>query len=356
MLRSGELRHPGGGTPDLQLTAALGTANGSVYYPVVDEILVLLPSLALVRVSETGPAASYDVPREMDAVRAFYDELGWRQSETGDFADAELFEDLRPVSAKYIHECHLRVNRYLPSAGRFILDVASGPIQYDEYLTYSEGFDYHVCGDISLTALRAAKRKLGDRGIYLQCDITRLPIRDESMDSFVSLHTIYHVPATRQIDAFRELERVLAAGRSGVVVYSWGAHSLAMLVLTPSVRKFASILLPRKAIAAVKRMLGTRAASKSEGTGEASEAQSGAEEQLYFSPHSYRWFTRTVAATPAWDVAVWRSVNVPFLRRYVRGERGRRFLERLYRWEEARPRLLGRLGQYPLLVYTKPRQ
>ena len=34
-------------------------------------------------------------------------------------------------------------------AGDLFLDAGSGPVQYPEYLTYSEGYRYRVCADIS---------------------------------------------------------------------------------------------------------------------------------------------------------------------------------------------------------------
>ena len=72
-------------------------------------------------------------------VRQFYDQVGW-QKVAGDQYQNARYEDLRPVSAEYIHRCHLRVGRHLAPAGRFLLDAGSGPVQYPEYLTYSQGY------------------------------------------------------------------------------------------------------------------------------------------------------------------------------------------------------------------------
>jgi len=82
-------------------------------------------------------------------VREFYDQVGWQQVSEGVYQNAR-YEDLRPVSREYIHQCHLRVNRYLQSDGKYLLDAGSGPIQYPEYLTYSDGYQYRVCADISI--------------------------------------------------------------------------------------------------------------------------------------------------------------------------------------------------------------
>ena len=86
------------------------------------------------------------------SVREFYDQVGWQEVSEGVYQNAR-YEDLRPVSQEYLHKCHLRVNRHLTPQGRYLLDAGSGPIQYPEYLTYSAGYQYRVCADISIQAL-----------------------------------------------------------------------------------------------------------------------------------------------------------------------------------------------------------
>ena len=54
------------------------------------------------------------------------------------------------------------------------------------------------------------------------------------------------------------------------------------------------------------------------------------------------------------DIMVWRSVNVPFLRMYIHPRfLGAGILRWIYRKEEANPGLYGRIGQYPLIVIRK---
>jgi SAM-dependent methyltransferase len=142
-------------------------------------------------------------------VQEFYDNIGWDKSDDG-FSDASIYEDLRPVAAEYIQRCHQRVKQHLPDSGRYLLDVASGPVQYDDYVE--------------------ARRRLGDKGLYVVADIANLPFADNTFDGVVSLHTIYHVPAAEQEKAFNEIHRVLAPERPAVVVYSWGARSPLMLL------------------------------------------------------------------------------------------------------------------------------
>ena len=71
-------------------------------------------------------------------VREFYNSVGWKQIGDGVYQNAR-YEDLRPVSRDYIHRCHLRVSKFLPQSGKYLLDAGSGPIQYPEYLEYFGG-------------------------------------------------------------------------------------------------------------------------------------------------------------------------------------------------------------------------
>ena len=72
-------------------------------------------------------------------VREFYDQIGWSQVGDGLYQNAR-YEDLRPVSREYIHKCHMRVKRHLAPKGDILLDAGSGPVQWPEYLTYSENY------------------------------------------------------------------------------------------------------------------------------------------------------------------------------------------------------------------------
>ena len=153
-------------------------------------------------------------------VREFYDRVGWK-TVSGDFYQNAEYEDLRPVSHEYIHRCHMRINRHLAKEGQYLLDAGSGPVQYPEYLTYSEGYHARVCMDISIVALQEARKRLGDKGLYVVADIAHLPFKSDVFDGIVSLHTIHHVPMEDKIPAYEELYRTLNPGRSMVVVNGW---------------------------------------------------------------------------------------------------------------------------------------
>lgn len=338
--KAGTVIHRDGSAIHSDVDAVLATADQSIFYPITAGIAVLLPSLAWITTDAATKLPTETEAPDTAAVRRFYDEIGWTGDASGTFEDARRWEDLRPVSADYIARCHARVSRHLPAKGRYLLDIASGPIQYDAYLPYSAGMEQRICADISSTALRAAKIKLGDQGLYVQCDITRLPFRNGCLDGFVSLHTVYHVPADRQLLAFRELERVTQPGGSGAVIYSWGSHAgLVALLENFSWKELLKRCLPSAMVRALSQAP-SPSVDKPQG--------------LYFSPHDYRWFQREVALNGKWVLKVWRAASVPMLQRYI-GETagGRALLKLLYRIEESCPRLCGRYGLYPMLVFRQ---
>ena len=267
-------------------------------------------------------------------VKDFYNEEGWRPADGEFYADTFHFEDLRRVTDTYRSKCHLRVKRHLKHEGKFLLDVGSGALPYPEYHSYSEGYQYHLCGDLSFQALLEAKKNLGSKGAYVQCDITNLPYKSNSLDGFVSLHTIYHVPAEEQLHAFQELYRVLDHDSCGVIVYRWGKYSPMMLLLTPQVYL-------KKAINRLKITISKNDTKQ-------------IQPKLYFYTHNYRWIIRNLSPTMSLKLFVWRSVSVPFLRSYIH-ERfwGKKILSLIYAMEEKFPFLMGKIGEYPMFVIGK---
>ena len=110
--------------------------------------------------------------------------------------------------------CIRRANTHFRSGGRFLLDAGSGPIAHDEYLEFGSRFDCRICADLSAEALKVARCKLGDRGVYLQADLTNLPIQTGSIDAITCNHVIYQIPEDLQASVFDELWRVMKPGAS----------------------------------------------------------------------------------------------------------------------------------------------
>lgn len=284
-----------------------------------------------------------------ERVRRFYDSVGWRQIGDGLYQNAR-YEDLRPVSQEYLSRCHLRVARFLPREGRYLLDAGSGPIQYPEYLEYSREFDYRVCLDISYRALVEARQRIGDHGLYVVGDVANLPFREGSFDAVVSLHTVHHLPPDEHELAFRGLYRVLARAGRAATVYSWGDRSPLMWLMRLPIRiAFQFIKLYR-----TLRGLDEEAALPPDER--AAEAHDPPQPSGTFTyKHDYRWAQDVLSDLPDFQIRVWRSVSTSFLRAFIHGPLlGRLWLRGLYAIEEAFPHLLGRLGQYPMILFRKP--
>ena len=149
----------------------------------------------------------------------FYNELGWKEKNKI-FKDAELFEDLRDGSKSYISKCRKKLLKHIPKKGNHILDFASGPIQYKEYLEYSKNFRLRHCVDFSKTAIREAKKKLGRRGKYYCNDFLNIKFKENFFDCVISLHTIYHISKNKQKRTIKKLIRVTKKNKPIIIVYS----------------------------------------------------------------------------------------------------------------------------------------
>ena len=267
-------------------------------------------------------------------VREFYDHIGWSVVEGGKYQNAR-YEDLRPVSRQYIHDCHMRVMRHVATSGDLLLDAGSGPVQYPEYLDYSKGYRRRVCADISRTALQEARSKLGARGLYVVADIACLPFRQRAFDGAVSMHAIHHLPLPEHKQAFLELARVLKDGRSAAVVNGW--HQPALMRMTePFVR--------------LGRLLGGRGPKeKKDWSAEVDQAGTFVEKM------TPAWLRRELSGKVEFEIHPWRSLSPRVMRWFIRpGLAGQALLRLVYGLEEKFPRFFGEHGQYPLIVIRRP--
>lgn len=296
-----------------------------------------------------------DLGLEKSVVRSFYENVGWLEVDSSRlYMDACYFEDLRPVTANYRAHANGRVRQALPREGDLILDVASGPIQYDDYLQFSQGFRKRVCVDLSMRALLGARRRIGNQGLYVQGDITRLPFRTDVFDAGVSLHTIYHVPADEQSDAVKELHRTLKPDRRAVIVYKWHPSLLKTLLALPYVltdRIKQAILNVPGARPTIQRFRSAR--GRFDGESDSENTSRHDLPPLYFFAHDLKWFKHAVGKFSPLEVRCWRSLEVPMLKRIPENERGRHLLTFMQWLEDRFPHFFGRIGSYPLIVITK---
>lgn len=299
-------------------------------------------------------------------VRQFYDQIGWQMDGTGMYQNAR-YEDLRPVAREYIHRCHLRVRLYLKPEGKYLLDAGSGPVQYAEYLAYSQGYQRRVCLDISIVALQEARKRLGDHGLYVVADAGALPFKAGTFEGLVSLHTLHHLPPDQQVKAYLEFLRVLAVGSSGVIVNGWTdspmmGRSMWLVNLMERIGKG----LRRKSTAG-------RGREGEDAPGAGAEVDNGKREDVknptanpgntcrgsqpvgtFVHKLDAAWLKQELQGKVNFNIYCWRSVSVRFLRAMIHERLAGRLCLRLLFWLEERwPHFFGEQGQYPLIVIYK---
>lgn len=265
-------------------------------------------------------------PDSEQVVKKFYSDGGWSQDEHGVTQDANLFEDLRDVAAEYVSKCRLRVLRHIPESGENILDMASGPIQYEEYLKYSEGFQKRHCVDLSSDALLQAQQKIGDHGRFYNTSFFDIDFENDYFDCSISLHTIYHIDSSRQEEAVRKLLDVTKPGAPVVIVYS-NPNAIPSVFLKP-----------------VKKLIRKlRKTSPDESS----------ESELYYFTYGNRWWNRFSDVA---DVKIypWRSFAARLQKiLFPDNVVGRKMFALLYWFEERFPYVSSRLFQYPMIVLVK---
>lgn len=263
-----------------------------------------------------------------ERVSKFYNSLGW-QTEEEITEDARRWEDLREHAKEYVSKCRLRVLRYIPDKGVNILDMASGPIQYEEYLEYSKNFKKRYCVDLSSGALAQAKKKIGDHGVFLHGSFFDIPMEGDFFDCSVSLHTIYHIDKDKQEEAVRKLIYVTKPGQPIIIVYR---NPSKFLIRFP-------FLLLRKAKKILKAF--TKKKKQEEDLG------------LYFHAHPIEWWNRFSDDANV-KIMPWRSFGSDMQKRLIPNNKiGRKMFDLLFGLEERNPEFFVKYFQYPMIILTK---
>ena len=328
-IAAGSLRHANVEAQPLA-AGALGTPDRQVIYRIEDDIACLLPELAI--------AAKHDArarDRDGAGVRRFYDEYGWVKNQAGSYNDTADFTDMRAVAAYYGGACNRRIARQLRS-GRYLLDAASGAIPCQDYIQFSSRYDFRICLDFSITALREARAKLGAKGLYVLGDITCLPFASDSIDDVISLHTIYHVPRAMAVTAVDELVRVVRPGGRVVIVATWVYSPLMNIAM--------------KGRAALEKLKGVLLARPHP----ASQAEAKQAPELYFAPFDYERYRSEIAARHDTRLRLWSATSVPFQKAFFVNSRfGFLSAKLVLAAEQLFEPFAARYGQYPMFVVSK---
>lgn len=254
-------------------------------------------------------------------VQDFYEEQGWRE-QNGVTLDAELNEDFRDCAKDYVSRCRRRLLRFIPRQGDEILDMASGPIQYPEYLEYSKGFAKRVCVDLSQRALDEAQRKIGVHGEFLCGDFLEMNMAADRFDAVISLHTIYHIHRDRQAEAVRKCLKLAKPNAPVIILYKNDREWSRPIILW------------------FKRCLGK------------SDIPTG-EVDLYHFAHPVTWWQQFCDVAKV-EIFPWRSFSARHQKLFFPNSRvGKWMFRLLFRLEDAFPQFFVRHFKFSMVVLQK---
>ena len=245
-------------------------------------------------------------------VRFYYDQTGWQRG-AGVYGDARLWEDSRPVAARYQSTCRMRVSHRLTLGGR-LLDAGCGAVQFPEWTAAHARFREVVLFDLSLTGLSETPA----RGRKTAGSLRNLPFKPGSFDAVMCINVVNHVPRNQQEDAIVELLGALREG-GALVVVSYNPDAIRL-----------------------------RTRRKAGGTGE-----SGTRRELYWSAPSLGWWTRFRGLADI-EYKPYRSLFVTDLQVLVpESWSGRLILWTVSAVERLLPSLAVCYGAYYMVVLTR---
>ena len=265
-------------------------------------------------------------------VSKYYNTYGWR-TKNSVTEDALEQEDLRECAKDYVSKCRLKLLKYIPQSGENILDMASGPIQYDEYLEYSKNFKKRYCVDLSKAALEMAKKKIGDHGVFMNDSFFDIDIKKNFFDCAVSLHTIYHIDKDKQEDAVRKLIDVTKPGQPIIIVYANPRTPITRIITLP-------FRLFRRVKFIFKKIFGIIKPEKDTTS-------------LYFYPHPIKWWDR-FSDTSYVKIEPWRTFASDEQKWLIPNNKiGKIFFNMLLDFEKKYPNFFVKYFKYPMIILTK---
>ena len=265
-------------------------------------------------------------------VSKFYNTVGWET--IGEITeDAKRWEDLREHARDYVSKCRLRVLSHIPKNGVNILDMASGPIQYREYLEYSRNFNKRYCVDLSLGALESAKNKIGDHCVFLPGSFFDISFEENFFDCAISLHTIYHIDKDKQEEAIRKLIKVTKKRKPVIIVYSNPN------TIISSVSKSILIRILRRVKHFLKKPCNTTSNEN--------------DSNIYFYSHPIEWWKRFNDVAEV-KILPWRSFSADVQKILIPNNKvGKTIFNILFYLEERYPNFFVKYFQYPMIILKK---
>jgi len=273
-----------------------------------------------------------DVSDVETRVRNFYENFGWKDND-GVKGEDLSFRMFRPAYYPYHETVEARTMEAFEPFEGDILIVGCGDMPAN-HVEIATRFDRTTCLDISQRALDISREQLPEASEMVLGSILNSDFEDDSFDSIFCAHVLYHIDASSQEKAVREMIRVTRPAGKIVVIYSNPRSPLRYMC---SLAKRVNNL-----IAKVRG----REKQHRETTGQDRPT-------LYFFAHSLGWWSRfgdqcDVTMIP-WDV-----IGSFEERQLIPGDRTAALFYRFSAWLERRfPGVAVKLWQYPLIVLTK---
>ncbi len=317
---------------DRSITEGLVNTSGSIFYPVVEEIVMLLSQYAIRLVGENQQEQiSFDRQRIFN----YFKSIGYYEFEGQQvYADARQFVDFRPHLKEYTSMGFANTGKYLPAAGKYFADIACGPVAFKEFVQLAAGYQCRICVDLSFNALQQARKNLqqNNQPFLLICaDMLHLPLKNNIADAVICQHALFHVPKNDQLAALQQLVRIALPSAPVAIVYDWFYHSWFMNLALGPVQLY-------RIVRHVAGKWYARIFKK---------------DKLYFYAHSPRWF---VNHNPGSSIQffTWRSVNIYFSKIYLHNNPiGRKILQCVVNLEKKYPEKMGRWGEYGIVLIRK---
>jgi SAM-dependent methyltransferase len=259
-----------------------------------------------------------------EAVKAFYDDFGWK-SDGKSSGEDRLFRAFPRAHSPYGEAVEQRTLRVLKGRCGSLLFVGCGDMP-ESHVELSTQFAAVHCVDISETALSIARDKIGERGKYYCDSIVESELPDNLVDAAFCAHVIYHIHKDQQEQAVRQILRLTKPGGRVLVIY---ANPRTVFTL------------PGEVLRRSRRILRSR--------------RSGRETvpDLYYHAYPLSWWSRfrdvcDISYVP-WEIIGSRPARV-----LLRGERvARAFYAMAMKMEATMPKVASRLWQYSIMVLDK---
>lgn len=259
-------------------------------------------------------------------VESFYNKKGW-QFINGVSHDAQINENLTEVASNYVKKIRLRIRDSI-GKGNVLLDIGCGPIQYPEYVAFSENFAKRVCVDLSKEALEIAKKRITGPADFIEGDYLSLnALPDSPFDAAILINVLYHVEKDLQAEVVNKILNDLKIQGVLAIVYS-------------NPKSFSSRL--------TQLLLRTRNGMRKRNSNHKYQI---AENPIYFYRHPLKFWENFQSSAKV-EVFAWRTFS-PQLEKalFKKWFFGKLLLNLLFKIEEFK--FWERISEYQLIILTK---